>query len=357
MKRKISGFRRIGQIYLDAICHANPDWRKRYPLTHHQRMLAPQEERSGLFKFQGRLSRRDFILVIGAYIFVSHLLIPLVDAILDLTNIGGIPSMFYTIWGIIGYFLFVYPFCVWRLHDCGKSALWVWVWMLILPSTLYSIADRIFHWSYIGSLSMLFSPILLFLMYLMFEEGVETSNKYTNDSLKLNVVNYADSDRAFWTFWGVPWSLLGLLLSFIMHRTMMSSYSVVYLSSHRSYEGNVWTEYLFPFFEEIFGRNLLLVSLFYFEVGCGILFWGFLVALLEIVLDEDLEKYSGTGLGVKDIQEKAEAGDAEAQYHLGLYYAEGKEMPQDKAEAIRLFTLAADQGVLSAKYALRELGH
>ena len=42
-------------------------------------------------------------------------------------------------------------------------------------------------------------------------------------------------------------------------------------------------------------------------------------------------------------------GDASAQYHLGLMYDNGKGIPQDDAEAIRWYRLAAEQGSASAQ--------
>ena len=40
----------------------------------------------------------------------------------------------------------------------------------------------------------------------------------------------------------------------------------------------------------------------------------------------------------------AESGDAEAQYNLGLMYDNGEGVPQDNAEAVKWYRLAADQG-------------
>jgi TPR repeat protein len=41
---------------------------------------------------------------------------------------------------------------------------------------------------------------------------------------------------------------------------------------------------------------------------------------------------------------RAEAGDAEAQYNLGANYADGQGVPEDAAEAVRWWRLAALQG-------------
>jgi len=49
---------------------------------------------------------------------------------------------------------------------------------------------------------------------------------------------------------------------------------------------------------------------------------------------------------------RAEAGDAGAQFNLGLRYAVGAGVPEDLAEAVRWYRLAADQGDASAHYNL-----
>jgi hypothetical protein len=46
---------------------------------------------------------------------------------------------------------------------------------------------------------------------------------------------------------------------------------------------------------------------------------------------------------------RAEAGDADAQYDLGVMYANGEGVPQDDAEALRLYRLAAGQGNANAQ--------
>ena len=47
---------------------------------------------------------------------------------------------------------------------------------------------------------------------------------------------------------------------------------------------------------------------------------------------------------------RAEAGDAEAQYTIGLTYDMG--VPQDNAEAVRWYRLAASQGYAAAQFTL-----
>jgi len=45
------------------------------------------------------------------------------------------------------------------------------------------------------------------------------------------------------------------------------------------------------------------------------------------------------------LRARAEQGDVDAQFDLGVSYANGDGVPQDDAEAVRLSRLAADQGV------------
>ena len=48
-------------------------------------------------------------------------------------------------------------------------------------------------------------------------------------------------------------------------------------------------------------------------------------------------------LDIDQLRLRAEQGDADAQYTLGFMYANGRGVPQDYQEAVRLFRLAADQ--------------
>ena len=49
---------------------------------------------------------------------------------------------------------------------------------------------------------------------------------------------------------------------------------------------------------------------------------------------------------------RAEAGDAEAHVNLGFRYANGLGVPEDEAEAVRWWQMAADQGHADAQYLL-----
>ena len=51
-------------------------------------------------------------------------------------------------------------------------------------------------------------------------------------------------------------------------------------------------------------------------------------------------------------QERAEAGSAFAQANLGIMYAQGEGVPEDDAEAVKWFRLAAEQGHAAAQYSL-----
>ena len=49
------------------------------------------------------------------------------------------------------------------------------------------------------------------------------------------------------------------------------------------------------------------------------------------------------------IRSKAEAGDTNLQYNLGVMYAEGKALPKDSAEAVKWFRMAAKLGLAEAQ--------
>ncbi len=56
-----------------------------------------------------------------------------------------------------------------------------------------------------------------------------------------------------------------------------------------------------------------------------------------------------TGQALEVLRSRAEQGDAEAQYNLGVMYQTGSGAPQDYGEAVRLYRLAADQGYAPAQ--------
>jgi TPR repeat protein len=72
-------------------------------------------------------------------------------------------------------------------------------------------------------------------------------------------------------------------------------------------------------------------------------------------LSEDAVAAYGRGdylTAVKLWRQLAEAGDATAQYRVGLMYNNGEGVPQDYAEAARWFQLAAEQGGPKAQFLL-----
>ena len=54
----------------------------------------------------------------------------------------------------------------------------------------------------------------------------------------------------------------------------------------------------------------------------------------------------------ESVREKAEKGDAEAQFNLGQIYYEGKGVPQDDSEAVKWYRKAAERGHAAAQYKL-----
>ena len=56
-------------------------------------------------------------------------------------------------------------------------------------------------------------------------------------------------------------------------------------------------------------------------------------------------------MNIDELKKRAEAGDAKAQYILGCYYGYGVE--QNFEEAVKWYRLAAEQGDIDAKEALR----
>src|SRR5437899_10137564 len=60
---------------------------------------------------------------------------------------------------------------------------------------------------------------------------------------------------------------------------------------------------------------------------------------------------------LKKLTEKAEKGDASAQFSLGLIYYNGDGVPQDYSEAFKWFHEAAEQGVADAQFNLGVMYH
>lgn len=55
------------------------------------------------------------------------------------------------------------------------------------------------------------------------------------------------------------------------------------------------------------------------------------------------------GEDLSELRQKAEQGNADAQFILGCAYADGEDVPQDFQEAARWYRLAAEQGDVSAQ--------
>ena len=55
------------------------------------------------------------------------------------------------------------------------------------------------------------------------------------------------------------------------------------------------------------------------------------------------------GQDLTETRRLAEQGDADAQYNLGVMYANGEGVPQDAAEAVRWYRISADQGNAAAQ--------
>jgi len=55
---------------------------------------------------------------------------------------------------------------------------------------------------------------------------------------------------------------------------------------------------------------------------------------------------------IAELKKQAAAGDAKAQFNLGVMYFNGEGVPKDAAEAVRWFRKAAEQGLANAQYSL-----
>jgi len=57
---------------------------------------------------------------------------------------------------------------------------------------------------------------------------------------------------------------------------------------------------------------------------------------------------------LREFRPLAEQGHANAQFHMGVTYAEGVGVPKDYKTAMKWFTLAAEQGNASAQVSMRQ---
>jgi FOG: TPR repeat, SEL1 subfamily len=68
---------------------------------------------------------------------------------------------------------------------------------------------------------------------------------------------------------------------------------------------------------------------------------------------ESLDLMALAGIrSLRDLQERAQAGDPVAQFNMGVKYAEGIEVQQDYLEAAKWYGAAADQGDAPAQFNL-----
>ena len=86
------------------------------------------------------------------------------------------------------------------------------------------------------------------------------------------------------------------------------------------------------------------------SIAKSFLFLLVLMAWLSVPSVEGQSESSEQTPSIAEIRSKAEAGDAYSQFKLGASYGQGKGVPQDYAEAVKLIRLAADQGNANAQY-------
>lgn len=186
MERKVSSFKRLWELYADAGMRAKPDWRKRHP----DQSMPPKEEYRGVFQtIQGRISRKEFILSVVVYYLVIVLISLLLDVLLG-DRVVSYLSFFI-------YWAFAHKFYVWRTHDVGGSAFWVWLGNVILPIILGigAFVSSVYLWPDLSQeglevedllgLAILAGliPTLLLTLVLMCVKGKKGPNKYGEDPL------------------------------------------------------------------------------------------------------------------------------------------------------------------------------
>jgi len=90
------------------------------------------------------------------------------------------------------------------------------------------------------------------------------------------------------------------------------------------------------------------------ETPLGVILLAFFMTLSSPVAAQDYQKglatyYAGDyATALQEWTPLAEAGDASAQYNLGLMYDNGQGVPEDYAEAVRWYRLAVEQSVADA---------
>ena len=76
--------------------------------------------------------------------------------------------------------------------------------------------------------------------------------------------------------------------------------------------------------------------------------WGFLLAATVLIL----VAATAMSADLEVLRKQAEAGNAQAQFDLGLAYGKGQGVPQDSVEAAKWTRMAAVQGSVGAQYNL-----
>jgi TPR repeat protein len=69
-------------------------------------------------------------------------------------------------------------------------------------------------------------------------------------------------------------------------------------------------------------------------------------------IEQESESKAALASTLDQTREKAEQGEADAQFNLGLLYANGEGVPQDYAEARTWYLKAAEQGDAKAQFNL-----
>ena len=87
------------------------------------------------------------------------------------------------------------------------------------------------------------------------------------------------------------------------------------------------------------------------KLGLVVLLWSVLQGGAWAGVDEGLAaaERGEYATALREWQPLAEAGDARAQYGLGLMYATGQGVPKSDVEAVKWYRLAADQGRANAQ--------
>ena len=82
-------------------------------------------------------------------------------------------------------------------------------------------------------------------------------------------------------------------------------------------------------------------------------FWVMLIMIIPFIISCDKsDRHVPEETSLAPLRKVAEQGDAEAQYNLGLAYANGIGVAKDLEEAVKWYRKAAEQGDVQAQYYL-----